>query len=66
MKASFGNEQKKRLLFIKITYWLGIGADALWAVALLSPSFFGLLTGQSDFKPVLQVRLIMAIEGDTP
>lgn len=52
-----------RLVLIKLAYWLGIGADALWAVALLFPPVFGLLTGQPDFNPEVPVRLIMAIGG---
>ena len=51
------------MFLIKIAYWLGIGADALWAVGLLFPKIFGILTGQLDFKPDLQLRLIMGIGG---
>jgi hypothetical protein len=51
----------KKMLLIKIAYWLGIGADALWAVGLLFPSVFGLLVGNPDFDPDLQTRLIMGI-----
>ena len=56
------NEQK-RMFLIKIAYWLGIGADALWAVGLLFPQIFGLLTGNPDFNPDLQTRLILGIGG---
>lgn len=52
-----------RMFLIKIAYWLGIGADALWAVALLFPKIFGILTGQPDFNPDLPIRLIMGIGG---
>lgn len=37
--------KKEKLFLIKIAYWLGIGADALWAVVLPFPSLFGILTG---------------------
>ncbi len=57
------NEQKKRLFLIKIAYWLGIVADALWAVGLLFPQIFGILTGNPDFDPDLQTRIIMGIGG---
>ena len=57
------NEQKKRMFLIKFPYWLGIGADALWAFGLLFPSIFGILTGNPDFNPDLQIRLIMGIGG---
>ena len=48
---------------IKIAYWLGIAADALWAVALLIPPVFGILTGNPSFSPDIQTRLIMGIGG---
>ena len=57
------NEHKKRMLLIKIGYYLGIGADALWAVGLFFPHIYGLLTGTPDFAPDLQIRLIMGIGG---
>ena len=57
------NKQKKRMFLIKFPYWLGIGADVLWAFALLFPSIFGILTGNPDFNPDLQIRLIMGIGG---
>lgn len=57
------NEQKKRMFLIKIAYWLGIVADGLWAVALLVPQVFGVLTGNPNFYPDLQTRLIMGIGG---
>ena len=57
------NDQKKELFFIKVAYWLGIGADALWAVGLLFPPVFGILTGTPNFDPDLQVKLIMGIGG---
>ncbi|MBW1763731.1 MAG: hypothetical protein JRF49_00665 [Deltaproteobacteria bacterium] len=57
------NEQKKRLFLIKVAYWLGIGADAIWAIGLLFPQVFGILTGRPDFNPDLQTRLIMGMGG---
>ncbi len=51
------------MFLIKIAYWLGIGADALWAIGLLFPQVFGLLTGNPDFNPDLQTRLILGIGG---
>lgn len=51
------------MFLIKLPYWLGIIADALWAVALFSPSIFGLLVGNPEFDPDVQIRLIMAIGG---
>ncbi len=51
----------KRVFFIKIGYWLGIGADALWAAILASPYLYGLVTGTPDFNPDFQTRQIMLI-----
>lgn len=52
-----------KIFLIKLAYWLGIVADALWAVLLFFPTLFGQLTGSPDFDPDLQTRLIMAIGG---
>ena len=57
------NTQKRESFLIKVAYWLGIAADALWAVALVFPPVFAVLTGNPDFDPDLQVRLIMGIGG---
>ena len=57
------NRNKRRLFWIKFPYWLGIGADALWAIGLLFPQVFSILTGSLDFNPDLQTRLIMGIGG---
>ncbi len=54
---------RKRLFLIKFAYWLGIIADVLWAVGLLFPKVFGILTGDPDFNPDLQLRLVMGIGG---
>lgn len=48
-------------LFIKAPYWMGIAADALWAVALVSPRLYGTMTGRPDFAPDLELRLAMGI-----
>ncbi len=57
------NKQQKKMFWIKFPYWLGIGADALWAVGLLFPAVFGILIGNPDFNPDLQVRTIMGVGG---
>ena len=53
----------QKMFIIKFPYWLGIAADALWAVALLVPSVFGMILNNPDFNPDLQTRLIMGIGG---
>ncbi len=56
------NEYEKRLLFlIKVPYWMGIVADAAWAVALMFPGLFGLMAGRPDFDPDLEYRMVMGI-----
>ena len=52
-----------KLWLIKFPYWLGIVADALWAVALLFPAVFGVLTGVDDFSPDWQMQSVMTIGG---
>ena len=55
--------KNRNLFLIIIAYWLGIGADAFWAIVLLSPQVFGILMGISDYNPNLETRLIMGIGG---
>ena len=55
--------QKKKMFLIKFPYWLGIGADALWAVALFFPSIYGNLIGDPEFVPDFQTRQILSIAG---
>ena len=52
---------KEQVALDQIAYWLGIVADALWAIGLTFPRVFGTLLGSSDFNPDLQVRSIMGI-----
>jgi hypothetical protein len=52
-----------KITLIKLPYYLGIAVDALWAVALFVPALFGLLLGNPDFHPEIEVRTIMAIGG---
>ena len=56
------NEQKKMFL-IKLPYWLGICADALWAVGLLFPKVFVILINNPGFSPDHQTKDIMLIGG---
>ena len=52
-----------RRIAIVFPYWLGIGADALWAIALFTPRVFSVLTGNPEFDPDRDFRMIMAIGG---
>ncbi len=50
-----------RCRIILSIYLLGIIADAIWTVALLSPTFFGFLTGRVLTDPSLVLRMNMGI-----
>ena len=54
---------QSKMQAINIAYWLGIFADALWAVAFVFPPLYGVLTGASNFAPALDFRLAMGIGG---
>ena len=55
--------KSKRMFFIKLTYWLGIGADAFWAIGLLAPQVYAVLIGNPSFAPDFQTRQLMLIGG---
>lgn len=57
------SDNRKGLFLIKLTCWLGIIADALWAIGLFVPSLYGLLVGIPGFVPDLHMRLAMGIGG---
>jgi peptidoglycan/LPS O-acetylase OafA/YrhL len=46
---------------VKSICWMGVAADALWAVALIHPKFYGVLTGKLQAPPDLDQRLVMGI-----
>ncbi len=46
---------------IRTICWVGVAADALWAVALVHPSLYGILTGQPHLQTDLSLRLTMGI-----
>lgn len=52
-----------KLWLIKLPYWMGVAADALWAIALFFPAVFGALTGVDGFSPDWQLQSVMAIGG---
>jgi len=52
---------KTKIKAIKTVCWIGVFADGLWAVALVSPPLYGMLTGRSDLSPDLNFRLAMGI-----
>ena len=56
-------DNKKISFLIRLPYWLGIIADALWAIALFYPPVYGMLIGNSNFNPDLQYKLTMSVGG---
>ena len=56
-------DRQKTLFLIKLPYWLGIVADAAWAVGLLCPPVYRILISSPGFHPDLPVRLTMGIGG---
>ena len=55
--------QRARMFWIRFPYYLGIVADALWAIALFFPNVYGVMTSNPGFDPNLETRLIMGIGG---
>jgi hypothetical protein len=53
----------KGLGIIKLSYALGIFADALWTLAFFLPNVFGLLTNNLNFNPNFETRIIMGMAG---
>jgi len=56
-------DTNKEMFLIRLAYWLGIFADGLWSIALFSPAVFGFLTGNPDYNPTLEVKLLMGLGG---
>ena len=54
------NEQTK-IKTLRTICWIGVAADALWSVALVYPSLYGILTGQPQLQVDLSLRLAMGI-----
>ena len=57
------NEPKAKMFLIRFPYWLGIAADAFWAVVLLLPSVYGVMSGNPDFVPDMQTIQFMRVGG---
>lgn len=51
------NDQQK-LRMIKTVCWIGVAADAFWALALVWPALFTFLTGEASLNDDLTLRLI--------
>lgn len=62
-KGGIMHKSAKSITFIKLSYWLGIGADAIWAIGLFLPDVYGFLLGNPVFSPGIELRLVMGIGG---
>lgn len=56
-------ENRSKLRFMKITCIAGIIADGLWALALIFPGLYQILTRNPGFDPDMQIRTLMGIAG---
>ncbi len=54
---------EKQLRILRAICWMGAVADAFWTIALLWPSVFVLVTGNTDLNLDLSTRLVMGIAG---
>lgn len=52
---------QKKINLIKTICWVGVAADALWAVALLNPQLYGILTGHPDLQAGVDMRRAMGV-----
>ena len=52
---------QKKIRIIKIICWIGVAADALWAVAFVCPQFYGILTGRHHLPNDLSLRLAFGL-----
>lgn len=52
---------QNQLRILKTICWMGAVADAFWTLALLWPTVFISVTGNTDLNPDLSTRLIMGI-----
>jgi hypothetical protein len=52
---------RKKLLLLRVCYWIGAVADALSAVIMLSPKLGGSMYGMPDFNPGSDYRYAMGL-----
>jgi hypothetical protein len=52
---------RKKIILLRVCYWLGAVADALSAIVMLSPKVGGSMYGISDFNPGYEYRYAMGL-----
>lgn len=55
-------QSESKIRTIQYICWFGAAVDMLWAIALIFPRLYGLLTGNNMIDVDLSIRLIMATE----
>ena len=52
---------RKKILLLRVCYWIGAVADAISAIVMLLPSIGGSMYGISDFYPGYEYRYAMGL-----
>lgn len=52
---------KKKILLLRVCYWIGAVADAISAVVMLLPTLGGSMYGIADFNPGYEYRYAMGV-----
>ena len=53
--------EQTKMKTLQTICWIGVAADALWSVALVHPSLYGIMIGQPQLQTDLFTRLTMGI-----
>ena len=52
---------RKKILLLRVCYWIGAVADAVSAIVMLSPKLGGSMYGIPDFNPAYEYRYAMGL-----
>ena len=51
----------RRILWLRISYWVGAVLDGLWVIPMLFPKIGGALYGIDNFNPGGECRYVMGV-----
>jgi hypothetical protein len=51
----------RRILWLRVSYWVGAVLDGLYVIPMLSPKIGGALYGIEDFNPGVEYKYAMAV-----
>jgi hypothetical protein len=51
-------QTQHKILWLRISYWVGAILDALWCLPMLVPQWGGLMFGLKDFNPGGEFRYV--------